>query len=144
MKMPLDGFAFVLGDVSRLMRREFRKRLEGSSLTQAEARALIFVSRNEGIRQVDLADLLEIKPITLARLLDQLAEEKTIERRADPSDRRAYRIFLTPAATPILAAIHHVANAIQKDALHAVTKKESETLHTALRRMRDNLASTSK
>ena len=96
-----DNLGFLLADVSRLMRRAFQQRLEGSSLTLAQARALIYVSRNEGVRQVDLADLLEVQPITLARLIDQLAGDGLVERRSDPADRRAYHIFLTPAAAPL-------------------------------------------
>src|SRR4051812_9261819 len=100
MELRHDTLGFLLADVSRLMRRAFQQRLEGSSLTLAQARALIYVSRHEGVRQIDLADLLEIQPITLARLIDQLAAAGLVERRPDPTDRRAYQVFLTSAAAP--------------------------------------------
>ena len=73
MKLRQDSLGFLLADVSRLMRRAFQQRLEGSSLTLAQARALVYVGRHEDVRQVDLADMLEVQPITLARLIDQLA-----------------------------------------------------------------------
>lgn len=135
-----DRLGFLLGDVSRLMRRAFRERLEGSSLTLAQARALVHVSRHRGIRQVDLADILEVRPITLARLIDQLAAAGVVERRPAPGDRRAYRIFVTEGAAPQLAAIRRVAAATQKDALRGLTRRQAATAHAALSRMRDNLA----
>ncbi len=135
-----ESLGFLIGDISRLMRRAFRERLEGSSLTLAQARALVHVARNEGIRQVDLADLLEIRPITLVRLIDQLAGNGLVERRHDPSDRRAYRLFLEPAAAPHLAAIRQVSAAIGADALRGIDERQAGSTVRALLQMRDNLA----
>ena len=139
MKTRKDSLGFLLADVSRLMRHAFRQRLEGSSLTLAQARALIYVSRHEGMRQVELADMLEIQPISLARLIDQLAAARLVERRADPADRRAYQLFLRPAAAAHLAAIEQVATAIRADALAGINKQQADTLLFALNTMRDNL-----
>lgn len=140
MIMQQHSLGFLLADVSRLMRRAFEQRLEGSSLTLAQARALIYVSRNEGIRQVELADMLEIQPISLARLIDQLAEARLVERRADPADRRAYQLFLKPAAAAHLAAIEQVAAAIRADALAGIDKQQAKILLLTLDTMRTNLA----
>ncbi|MGE5318810.1 MAG: MarR family winged helix-turn-helix transcriptional regulator [Hyphomicrobiaceae bacterium] len=140
MKTKQDSLGFLLADVSRLMRHAFRQRLDGSSLTLAQARALIYVSRNEGIRQVELADMLEIQPISLARLIDQLAEARLVERRPDPSDRRAYKLFLKPEAAAHLAAIEQVATSIRADALAGIDKLQAEALLGALNTMRVNLA----
>lgn len=140
MKARQQSLGFLLADVSRLMRQAFSQRLEGSSLTLAQARALIYVSRNEGLRQVELADLLEIQPISLARLIDQLADAGLVERRADPADRRAYQLFLKPAAAAQLVAIDQVAAAIRADALVGISKQQSEVLLHALDTMRSNLA----
>jgi DNA-binding MarR family transcriptional regulator len=136
-----DGLGFLLADVSRLMRRAFQKRLEGSSLTLAQARALVYISRREGLRQVDLAEMLEVQPITLARLIDQLAKARLVKRRSDPADRRAYRMFLTPAAASHLTAIRQVGAAIQADALCDLDQKQAAIVFFALRKMRENLGS---
>lgn len=136
-----ESLGFVLSDVARLLRRGFKERLEGSRLTHAQARVLVHTSRNEGIRQIELAEMLEIQPITLARLLDQLAEVGLIERRADPGDRRAHQIYLTDAAAPHLAAIERVGRAIHRTALRDLTEKEAVLVVLALRKIRDNLAS---
>ncbi len=134
-----DTLGFLLADVSRLMRRAFQQRLEGSELTLAQARTLVRISRHQGIRQVDLAELLEIQPITLARLIDQLAAGGLVERRNDPHDRRAYQLFLTTAAAPQLDAIQRVGEAIRIDALQGFSAKEAAQVMMALRKVRDNL-----
>ncbi|MBZ0090643.1 MAG: MarR family transcriptional regulator [Sulfuricellaceae bacterium] len=136
-----DSLGFLLADVSRLMRQAFLRRLEGSSLTLAQARALIYVSRHEGVRQVELAELLEVQPITLARLIDRLADNGLVERRPDPADRRAYRVFLKPGAASHLAAIEKVAAVIRADALQGLDEQQIATLLSALSAMRDNLTS---
>jgi DNA-binding MarR family transcriptional regulator len=138
-RSDLDNLGFLIADISRAMRRAFQRRIEGSSLTLAQARALVYVARNEGIRQVDLAELLEVQPMTLARLLDQLAAAGLVERRTNPSDRRAYQIHLTPAATPHLEAIHQVVATIRKEVTRGFAEEELDTVLAALRRMRDNL-----
>jgi DNA-binding MarR family transcriptional regulator len=140
MKIRQDTLGFLLADVSRLMRRDFQRRLDGSSLTMAKARALVYVSRHEGVRQIDLAEMLEVQPITLARLIDQLAEAGLVERRASPTDRRAYHVFLLPAATQHLATIEEVANAVRGDALKGLTDQQAAEIISALRKIRNNLA----
>jgi len=141
MKSRQDSLGFMLADVARLMRRDFKLRLQDSCLTHAQARVLVHTSRNEGIRQIELAEMLEVQPITLARLLDQLAEVGLIERRPDPRDRRAYHIYLTEAAAPHLASIERVARTIYKSAMRDLSEKQAASVLAALRRMRDNLAS---
>ena len=143
MKQRQDSLGYLVSDVSRLMRRAFQKQIEGSALTPmmtlAQARALVYVSRNEGIRQVDLADLLEVQPITLARLIDQLAEAGLVERRADPADRRAHRVYLTAEAQPQLAAIERAVVVVRRQAVQDVGKAELATVLAVLQAMRDNL-----
>lgn len=112
---PTPGF--LLHEVARLLRRNFTRRAAALGLTLAQCRALMHLARNEGVRQVDLAETLEIQPITLARLLDQLGEAGYVERRADPADRRAFRLVLTPAAKPVLARIRTLANQTWNDAI---------------------------
>jgi DNA-binding MarR family transcriptional regulator len=134
-----DTLGFLLADVSRLMRRAFQQRLQGCELTLAQARTLVYISRHQGIRQVELAELLEIQPITLARLIDQLQANGLVERRSDPLDRRAYRLFLTSSAAPQLDAIERVGETIRSDALRGLSDNEAAQVMAALRRMHDNL-----
>ena len=139
--MTDENLCFLVVEVSRLMRREFYERLEGSRLTQAQARALKHIAHNEGLNQRDLADLLEIQPITLARLVDQLEEMELVERRPDPEDRRAYRLHVRPKAKPHLVAIDNVAEEIRTHALEGLNEKERAAAVAALAKIRDTLRS---
>lgn len=141
MTIQKDSLGFLLADVSRLMRRAFQQQLTNSNLTLAQARALIYVSRHEGVRQIDLAELLEIQPITLARLIDQLANAGLVERRPSAKDRRAYLVYLTEEAAPQLAAIAEVAAAVRAQATRGLTKQQADLVLSSLMHMRDNLSS---
>lgn len=135
-----ENLGFMLVGVARLMRRAFEQRFEAGPLTLVQARALMYLARNEGIRQVALAELLQVQPITLARLVDQLAAGGLVERRTDPLDRRAYRLFLAPGAGPQLEAIEAVVNEILFDALQGLSEADTATVLSALARMYDNLS----
>ena len=137
-----ESLGFLVADLSRLMRSAFQQRLKGSELTPAQARALIYIARNEGVRQVELAQLLDLQPITLARLVDRLAQAGLAQRRPDPADRRAYRIFLTPLAGSHLRAVGKVAAAVRKQALRGIDEQEAAAIMVVLRRMRANLSSS--
>ncbi|HEX8964345.1 MAG TPA: MarR family transcriptional regulator [Rhodocyclaceae bacterium] len=140
--MKDESLGFLVSDISRLMRQQFQRRIAGSPLTLAQARALVRISRNEGIRQVDLAELLEIQPITLVRLIDQLAEAGLVERRPDPADRRAYRLFLTGHAGAQLKLIRTVSAGTQAQALRGMKAAEASALFSALQTVRANLATS--
>lgn len=140
MSLPPDSLGFLLADISRLMRRAYSQHINEHQLTLAQSRALVYLSRHQGLRQVELAELLEVQPITLGRQLDQLAKNNLIERRPDSKDRRAYRLYLTDAATPQLEAIAQVAERIRHQALANVSEPQARQLTEALLQMRDNLS----
>jgi DNA-binding MarR family transcriptional regulator len=135
-----ESFGFLIADVGRLMRRAFQARLGDGPLTFAQARLLAYVERQQGLRQVELAELMEIQPITLARLVDQLAEVGLVERRPDAEDRRAYRLHLTAAAAPRLEAVRRIGAEVRAEAIAGLDEHDANRLAAMLRRMRDNLA----
>ena len=139
---PEQSLGFLLKDVSRLMRRNFERRAGHIGLTQSQWQALAHLSRREGINQVTLADLMEIQPITLARLIDRLEELKLVERRPDPKDRRALRLYLTDSATPLLETMWNLAAQTRAEALAGLPPPTRQMLIEALSRMRNNLIST--
>src|SRR5690242_9729779 len=96
------NISFVLHDVARLLRKRFEQRSRAFGLTRAQWQVLAQLSVHEGIHQNKLADLVEIMPITLARLLDKMEAGGFVERRPDPADRRAWLIYLTPKAHPLI------------------------------------------
>jgi DNA-binding MarR family transcriptional regulator len=139
MKTQENSLGFLMADASRLMRRAFQKRLEGSDLTLAQGRALIYVARSEGVRQVDLAEMLEFQPMTLARLIDQLVKANLVERRPDAKDRRAYHIFLKPEATPVLEEIKRVGAEIKNVAFADIDPIQVEEFLNILNQVREKL-----
>lgn len=141
MNSQRESLGFLMVDVTRLLRRAFKQRLEGSDLTLAQARALVYIFHQEGVRQVELADQLEVQPITLARLIDQLEEMELVVRKPDPTDRRAHLIYLTEAAQPHLDAIEDVSAAIREDATRDFSEQEITVLMSALQKIRSRLSS---
>lgn len=139
-----ESLGFLLADNVRLTRRIASHYFEQYQLTLSQAKALLGVRRWQGIRQVDLADYMDIQPISLARLLDQLAENGWIERRPDPKDRRAFQLFLTPSAAPILKMITAVSAEFQQQALAGLTPEQQQALFSGLNQVRENLTVLSK
>ncbi|MEZ5658187.1 MAG: MarR family transcriptional regulator [Burkholderiaceae bacterium] len=142
MSVQKDGLGFLVADVYRLMRREFTRHIEQRALSLAQARALVYISRHEGLRQVELAELLDLQPITVGRLVDQLAAQSLVERRADPADRRAYRVHLLAAAQPHLASIGAVVDTVRRQALAGMDEREAKAVTAALLQIRRNLSQT--
>lgn len=130
---------FLLLDVSRTLRRTFHDRMAGRGLNMTQARALLSIARAPGIRQVDLAERLEVQPITLARLVDRLEERGLVERRPHPQDRRAYQLFETPEAERFLDEIIAVLLGIRDDAFAGLEESEMETLQNTLEKIYYNL-----
>jgi MarR family transcriptional regulator for hemolysin len=95
-------FAFILNDVARLLRTYADQKARKIGMTRAQWAVLVRLDRTQGLKQCELADILDVQPITLTRQLDRLCHNGLIERRADPTDRRVKRLYLTPAAKPLL------------------------------------------
>src|SRR3546814_16320676 len=98
-----------MGDSARLFRRAFNARTRDSGITALQWRLITYLKRHEGIRQGPLAELIEVEPITLSRMVDRLVEAGLVERRADPADRRAWQLYLTPRADDLLGAMRATA-----------------------------------
>jgi DNA-binding MarR family transcriptional regulator len=139
-----DGTAFLVSDVSRLLRRRFDERARAIGVTRAQWRALTSLSRHEGINQGGLAELLEVEPITLCRMVDRLEEAGHVERRRDPADRRAWNIYLTDQSRPLLAQLRAIADDVFALAFDGFDDDERAALAAALERMRENLTHADK
>ncbi|HTV87393.1 MAG TPA: MarR family transcriptional regulator [Stellaceae bacterium] len=139
--MDLDrSFGFLVTDVARLFGRRFSHHGKRLGLTRAQCRTLGYLARNEGINQAGLADILEIRPMTLVRQIDRMEEAGWIERRPDPADRRARRLYLTDKARPILGRIWSVANETRDEALARLTPAEGMQLIDLLCRVHATLS----
>lgn len=133
------SFGFLIHDVSRLVRKRFDRHARAIGLTRAQWRVLAHLSRNEGVKQSELADILEIKPITLSRLLERLGADNWVERRMDPTDKRARRLYLTEKAKPILSELRKVALAVRHEALEGLPLADQDRLIEQLRLVKSNL-----
>jgi MarR family transcriptional regulator for hemolysin len=96
---------FLISDVARLLRTYADQKARLFGMTRAQWAVLLRLERREGLNQSDLAEALDLQPITLTRLVDRLCDNGLIERRPDPNDRRAKLLYLTPAARPLLDRI---------------------------------------
>jgi len=140
--MDLDrSFGFLVHDVARLFGRRFNQRaLLFVGLTRAQCKVLGYLARNEGINQAGLADLLEIKPMTLVRQIDRMEEDGWIERRPDPGDRRARRLVLTAKARPILSRILDLSTEVRTEAFAGLSEADGQHLIDLLGRVHGNLS----
>jgi MarR family transcriptional regulator, transcriptional regulator for hemolysin len=136
---PERSIGFLLSDVTRLLRRDFMRRALALGLSQAQWQALAHLSRQEGVNQVTLADRLDVQPITLARLIDRLQDAGLVERRPDPGDRRALRLYLTAAAKPVLASMWSLAAETREAGLGGLPETRREALIETLQQIKRNL-----
>ena len=104
-----ETIGYLLNDSARLFRRAFNARTKDSGITALQWRLITYLKRHEGIRQGPLAELIEVEPITLSRMVDRLVEAGLVERRADPADRRAWQLYLTPRAGALLNGMREMA-----------------------------------
>lgn len=135
-----SGLGFLLHDTIRLMRADFNRHVEEHGITLAQAKALRWLVREPGVRQVDLAERLEIQPMTLVRVIDQLEAAGYVERRIDPQDRRAFRLHVTGKAGPVLEHIEQASREAQSRAFRGLSAAERAAFVHALQVMKENLS----
>lgn len=135
------NLGFLFKDVSRRWVRYFETLADQIGMTLTQAKVLVFLTRHEGATQVGLADLCDTDPMTLVRVLDRMEREGLLERRVDPNDRRVYRVFLRPAANPIITEINAIGDKARGEALAGLSNDERMQLVSMLERIQSNLVS---
>jgi MarR family transcriptional regulator for hemolysin len=130
---------FIISDVGRLLRTLADQRARTMGMTRAQWAVLLRLERNEGLIQADLAETLDVQPITLTRLIDRLCDNGMVERRPDPNDRRARFLFLTPAARPLIERITSEIEDLSETILAGVEPGAVDTMMSQLGLARDNL-----
>jgi MarR family transcriptional regulator for hemolysin len=131
--------AFLINDVARLLRTHADQKAARFGMTRAKWAVLARLDRYEGLKQNELAEMLDLQPISLTRLLDGLSENGLIERRACPDDRRAKRLFLTPAARPLLDRLSDLGEELMSTALAGLDQSETTALLGSLTTVKENL-----
>lgn len=139
-KYPINReFGFILNDVARLLRTYADYKAAQFGITRAQWAVLVRLERSEGLNQTELADMLDLQPITLTRLLDKLSDSGLIERRPDPGDRRAKRLFLTPAARPLLKRLAELGEETMTSTLAGIDPESIAKMVSQLAIVRENL-----
>ena len=133
------SLGFLISDLARLLRRNMDRRLQSLGLTQAQWRALVHLSRSEGVTQVALAESLEIQPITLTRLIDRMESAGWVERRTHPLDRRAVQLYLAARSQPILAEMNARGMELLSEVTRGVSIAAQKQLLDTLERIKHNL-----
>jgi DNA-binding MarR family transcriptional regulator len=132
-----------LVESSRLLRNYIDHRAKERGTTRAQWIVLFRLRQNEGLSQVDLADVLELQPISLVRLLDRLVEHGLLERRHDPKDRRTNRLFLTAKGRKLVDDLDGLRDAIATDVLHDLSDNTLQTSLDALRKVKERIKALS-
>ena len=136
---PPREFGFALHDVARMLRTYADKRAREYGTTRAQWAVLSRLQRCQGASQIELAELLDLAPITLARLIDKLTASGLVDRRDDPHDRRANRLYLTDKAGPTLERLGALGEDLMGRALAGLPPETLACLRQGLERIRLNL-----
>lgn len=129
----------TISSVARLLRRSFDERAKKMGVTRPQWQVLSLLSRYEGIKQGKLAGLLEVEPITAARMIDRLQDAGFVERRSDPSDRRAWLLFTTLQGRDLLDRIRPLGVQTSDLAFEGISEEDQLHMHTTLQRVHANL-----
>jgi len=136
----MRNFGFLLKEVSRRYVLRFEVRARDISLNLPQAKALVRLENNEGVSQARLAELAEVDPMTMVRMLDRMESDGLLERRPHPADRRARCLYLTAKAKPILAAIWRLSEETRAEVFAGVGKTERDVFMSVLERIDDNIS----
>jgi DNA-binding MarR family transcriptional regulator len=134
------SIGFLIGEVSRLLRIVYDRRVEPLGLTRSQWRLLVHLLRRQGATQSELAQLLEIEKATVGQLIDRLEAKGWVERRADDRDLRTRRVFIAPAVQPLLNDMMALAETVHADALRGLPAGEAERLIDILLHVKGNLS----
>ena len=136
---PERELGFELNDVARLLRTVADQRAKALQTTRAQWAVLVRLQRCQGVKQSELAEALDLAPITLTRLVDKLTAAGFVERRDDAADRRANRLYLTQKATPALRKLGDLGQDMMRTALAGLEPDHVVALTEGLRRIKANL-----
>src|SRR3954454_1142446 len=132
----METVPFEIGETAHALRKAFDRMAGGLGVTRAQWKVLFRLTRQPGMRQVELADMLDIEPITLCRIVDRLEESGLVERSHDPADRRAWRLQVTATARPLIEKLKAVGAGLVDDAFAGLNAGEIDQVRQVLARIR--------
>src|SRR3954447_7013957 len=135
----METIPFEVGETAHALRKAFDRLAVGLGVTRAQWKVLFKLTRTPGLRQVELADMLDIEPITLCRIVDRLEEARLVERTRDPEDRRAWRLHVTAEAQPLVEKLKAIGGKLVEEAFGNIDPKDIETARRVLAQARENV-----
>jgi DNA-binding MarR family transcriptional regulator len=135
-----ENIGTLLAQVSRLLRRTFDERARGIGVTRPQWQVLGLLLQHAGSNQGALAEMLDVEPITMGRMIDRLQEAELVERRADPADRRAWLIFLTAKGEGLLDQLRPLGHETLASAFEGLGEADRDQFMATLKRVRSNLS----
>lgn len=139
----MESLPYEIHETGAAFRRSLDRRAAALGVTGAQWKVLFRLSRMPGLRQVELADMLDVEPITCSRIIDRLGDAGLVQRVADPSDRRAWRLHLTDKAQPLVVKLRAIADQLIAEAFADLTPAEIESTQATLAKIRGNLCAAS-
>lgn len=136
----MEDLPFEIAETALALRRAFDRRASAMGVTRAQWKVLFRLTRFPGLRQVELADMLDIEPITLCRIVDRLEEAELVERQRDPDDRRAWKLQVTDKAKPLVERLKSLGSQLVDEAFADIDRSELEQVRDVLARVRENVA----
>jgi len=136
----METLPFEIAETAHTLRKAFDRRAVGLGVTRAQWKVLLRLTRMPGLRQVELADMLDVEPITLSRIVDRLEEAGHVERTPDPADRRVWRLQVTEQAKPLVAKLQGVGHDLVEEAFEGIETKDLERVRDVLARVRENVS----
>ena len=136
----METLPFEIGETAHALRKAFDRLAVGLGVTRAQWKVLFKLTRTPGLRQVELADMLDLEPITLCRIVDRLEEAGLVERVRDPEDRRAWRLHVTAKAQPLIEKLQAVGVKLVDHAFGGIDPADIEFARRVLAQARENAA----
>jgi DNA-binding MarR family transcriptional regulator len=133
----METLPFEIGETAHVLRKAFDRLAVGLGVTRAQWKVLFRLTRTPGLRQVELAEMLELEPITLCRIVDRLEEARLVERVRDPDDRRAWRLHVTAEAQPLVEKLQGVGAELVEHAFSGIDPKDIEITRRVLAQARE-------
>ena len=135
----MEDLPFEIAETAHALRRAFDRRASSLGVTRAQWKVLFRLTRFPGLRQVELAEMLDVEPITLSRIVDRLEEASLVERVRDPADRRAWRLQVTEKAKPLIAKLKTLGSDLIEDAFEGIAEDDLRKMRGVLVQVRENL-----
>ncbi len=133
------GAGYLLAEVTRLLRASLDQRMLDLGLTGSMWRVLVYLQRQDGRSQADLAKELEVSRASLGQMIDRLERSGHVRRRAHPDDRRIWRVFLTEKSREVMPSVGEKAQALHQQTFGRLAEDEQRTFIATLMTLRDSL-----